>query len=222
MPFADSAEINKLNLQEKWQEISLEVETWCDAVGYPIDPKIKDAVIALNAIGINTSASCEGHLDHGYPYPWVEFSICTLEIQSLEEKITKIFKEREEKEQLLEVTYPQLSKKEIFDLPEAQDLIILSKSIYDISNQIELIRKELLKDLYFLIDKFYQEQDISYDNMLFIKHGYSNYPRIFSIGGEWQPIRSQKEKEIKLNEYQKEMGKFALFLKKYFFQEITL
>ena len=29
-------------------------------MGRPIDPKIKNAVIALNALGITTSAACEG------------------------------------------------------------------------------------------------------------------------------------------------------------------
>jgi hypothetical protein len=38
----------------------------------PIDSKIKETVIALMALGIPASASCEGHLDHGYGASWIE------------------------------------------------------------------------------------------------------------------------------------------------------
>jgi hypothetical protein len=36
-----------------------------------IDPGIERLVYALNTLGIPTSGSCEGHIDRGYPSPWV-------------------------------------------------------------------------------------------------------------------------------------------------------
>lgn len=52
--------------------IQEEVEHFHDALDMPVDPGIKPMVVALRYLGFNTTASCEGHLDWGFPYPWVE------------------------------------------------------------------------------------------------------------------------------------------------------
>ncbi|MEK6861868.1 MAG: hypothetical protein AABY07_07930 [Nanoarchaeota archaeon] len=36
-----------------------------------IDPEISDLVKAINIFGIKTTASCQGHLNRGHPFPWV-------------------------------------------------------------------------------------------------------------------------------------------------------
>ncbi len=36
-----------------------------------IDEKIKPLVFELNRLEIPTSGSCEGHIDHGFPGPWI-------------------------------------------------------------------------------------------------------------------------------------------------------
>ncbi|MDQ3065197.1 MAG: hypothetical protein M3Q36_02915 [bacterium] len=36
-----------------------------------IDEKIKEAVIAIRMVGVQTEGSCEGHRDWGHPYPWI-------------------------------------------------------------------------------------------------------------------------------------------------------
>ena len=36
-----------------------------------IDIKIKGLVSALNSLGINTTGSCEGHVNYGSPAPWI-------------------------------------------------------------------------------------------------------------------------------------------------------
>ena len=48
-----------------------EVEEMKDKLGKRLDSKIKDLVIGLRMLGIETLQSCEGHLDWGNPYPWV-------------------------------------------------------------------------------------------------------------------------------------------------------
>lgn len=41
---------------------------------WPIDPKIQPLVEAMQRIGLQTFASCEGHIDfYPPPYPWVAF-----------------------------------------------------------------------------------------------------------------------------------------------------
>ncbi len=49
-----------------------QVESLEDALGKRLDEGIKEPVVALRAFGIPTNQSCEGHLDHGNPYPWVQ------------------------------------------------------------------------------------------------------------------------------------------------------
>lgn len=40
-----------------------------------IDEKIKPLVFELNRLKIPTSGSCEGHVDHGFPGPWVSIYV---------------------------------------------------------------------------------------------------------------------------------------------------
>jgi hypothetical protein len=53
-------------------DVENEVDQLVDKLGNPIDKNIKQVVVALRYSGFNTTASCEGHLDHGFPYPWVD------------------------------------------------------------------------------------------------------------------------------------------------------
>jgi len=45
-----------------------------DALGMEIDVGIKETVVLLKALGIPTTASCEGHTKDGLPWPWVEIA----------------------------------------------------------------------------------------------------------------------------------------------------
>lgn len=49
------------------------VDETTDTLGRPVDEKIKPLVLAFLSSEIMTVGSCEGHLDHGLPYPWVDF-----------------------------------------------------------------------------------------------------------------------------------------------------
>lgn len=61
------------------EEIRKEVEAIRDSKGEPVDEKIKDLVTGLRRWGIGTESSCEGHLDHGLPYPWIDIPRGNLE-----------------------------------------------------------------------------------------------------------------------------------------------
>lgn len=54
------------------ETIKKEVDLLADKLGRPIDEKIKPLVIGLKYHGIKTTASCQGHTDRGYPFPWVK------------------------------------------------------------------------------------------------------------------------------------------------------
>jgi len=57
--------------EQSYQEMHDLVSTFTDKLGTLVDPGIFETVVALNLLGLRTFQSCEGHLDHGCPYPWV-------------------------------------------------------------------------------------------------------------------------------------------------------
>jgi hypothetical protein len=91
--------LNKHNiptLEQRYQQMYERVSTFTDKLGMPVDPNIFETVVMLNLLGLSTFQSCEGHLDHGCPYPWVTvideersrvfnrmwLSVCELEAQA--------------------------------------------------------------------------------------------------------------------------------------------
>jgi len=46
-----------------------------DSLGKKIDKRIKYAVQVFNTLNFKTTASCQGHIKHGLPFPWIEFNL---------------------------------------------------------------------------------------------------------------------------------------------------
>lgn len=63
-----------------------------DGLGYPIDEGIKHVVVSFNLCGLKTSASCEGHLNWGLPYPWIDLD--PLSRQKFDSIITEYNKDK--------------------------------------------------------------------------------------------------------------------------------
>ena len=55
-----------------WEQKLLEVDQFRDGMGKGVDPGIRETVAVLQLLSINTTASCEGHLDHGIAAPWID------------------------------------------------------------------------------------------------------------------------------------------------------
>jgi len=51
--------------RKKWGLLAKKFSSTGDKLGKGIDKKILETVMALNALGINTDQSCEGHLKWG-------------------------------------------------------------------------------------------------------------------------------------------------------------
>lgn len=60
--------------ENKLNELRSELERAIDGLGKKIDTGILDTTLYLNALEVRTNASCEGHLDHGLPYCWVDLA----------------------------------------------------------------------------------------------------------------------------------------------------
>lgn len=87
-------------------EIERNVDILVDNTGEHIDKKIRHIVVALRFAGFNTAASCEGHLDHGFPYPWVDIAyddkrLSRNEKKRLKKLLKQFYKNRHSRHRLL-------------------------------------------------------------------------------------------------------------------------
>ncbi len=63
--------MKKVTAQE-WQQKLKDLDKVVDGLGMGIDAGIKETVALLNLADVQTTASCEGHKNWGYPYPWID------------------------------------------------------------------------------------------------------------------------------------------------------
>lgn len=203
-----------LTRQQQWNLFSDEVKTWVDSLGLPIDSEIEETVVALNLLGIPTIASCGGHLDHSFAYPWIDIRQDTSEINCLEIEEESISNQLSLEEKYLEELYPDFSWPERWERSEAQLLLALFKQKFEIRNQLDALRESPFKSINLMLMKFYQSRVVVYDRILVIHSG-----RLQSIGSAWEPLRSTEEREAKLIEYREEMKSFTEFLKVCFFEK---
>lgn len=64
----------------KWARLERKFKHVTDRMGMPMDHHIVPVVVALNALGLETSQSCEGHLEEvGRCYPWIMFDVTEAE-----------------------------------------------------------------------------------------------------------------------------------------------
>lgn len=187
----------------KWKQIEQEVDNITDALGKHIDGGIRDAVIALKANQINTAASCEGHLDHGTAASWIDVEgIDTQESTQAKELLREI----EEK----------IEKTESID-PEADELDNLYNRQRGVYNEAILPHLHEIEKVIHVLDLFYATRSTPVDRRLII-NTLGHRGRIESQGSRIQAIRSDADKQTKLNEYKEEMQLFADFLKNMYFQ----
>lgn len=107
-----------------------------DIQGTPIDPNILNIVIVLNNLGFTTEASCQGHLTHGLPFPWVDCPILNkLQLVKLQNYLNK-FKSKN-------------IKIELYGLTEK------TARIYCKHKNLRLAQQEMNNLANFLIKKFY-------------------------------------------------------------------
>lgn len=172
-----------------WFDVKHQMSRTIDKLGKRIDAGIMDCVAALNVNDIRTSASCEGHLDWGCPYPWIDVESDDPRIAEIEQKIAILLSEGKRGSDELEQLHLELKQ---------------------IHYQEEL---KLISGL----EAFYQTHPLVYDRHLMLIHIKRGGCRMRSQGADIQEIRSLDECTAKLKEYQQEMNAFAAFLKERFF-----
>lgn len=192
--------------QQAWDTMKAEVDSWTDGLGLGIDPLMKDTVTVLNLLGFKTDASCQGHIDHGLPYPWIDFFIMDNDIERLYNKELVILREIEQKRSQL----VDQDKKALHQLDADY------ATLHTISDSIEKAVKTKLISFQKILNDFYKNRS-NPDTMIVIHQINPTFMRLYSLGGNWQVTRNDDEKAKKLIEYQKEMNRFTDFLIKYYF-----
>lgn len=178
------------------KKIEDEVEHITDGRGLKIDNGIKESVIVLKLIGLETGDSCEGHIDRALPYPWVDI-VAPARNNARYLDLQKKYKE------------------ERFLTPsEIEEGLLLNAKIIEEEKEIENHLKNLL-------DEFYKNSD---SEKIIIKK-YASWHRILPIGFEKfgtikrgeELIESEKQRRTEfLERSREEMGRFVSFLDKKF------
>lgn len=191
----------KTQKEDRWQETAERISRTVDKLGLPIDEGIKETVTVLNALGIATRASCEGHLDFGTCAPWVDIASTDprtdVSIVKLSQEAQRKCDENKKTEQEIRVIFAEVHK--------ARCVV----KAYHIEE-----RRKLLAYL----AEFYEDRCVPYDRRLIIRPlGTDGKSRLESQGADCQEVASPEEKVQKLAEYQREMQDFTTFLKQKFF-----
>lgn len=77
----------------KIEQIKQDVEKWIDKLGKKIDEGIKDTIVFLSVLEINTTGSCEGHFDSGTGGPYIDIE--SKEIPELDKRLQESKNEEE-------------------------------------------------------------------------------------------------------------------------------
>ncbi|GER91724.1 hypothetical protein KDW_58860 [Dictyobacter vulcani] len=108
-------------LPASWQEIANRLASATDPTGAPIDAGIMELVIALNVLGVQTSSSCEGHMDRGYAAPWVDFhAVGTEAVRRQASEANRALREAEEQGAAAE--HIERLTREVFRLASAEQV----------------------------------------------------------------------------------------------------
>ncbi|SRR5579884_4125853 len=211
-------------MQEEWDKLFTKFSRITDGLSMPIDSDILETVVALNALGINTTMSCGGHIDErGLLLPWIDIESPdpTLEeIRSEEIKIAResrvfrneVYRLVDEKADWAQVKIAQdrLHEKE----GEMRRVQLRERAIHRVE------RDKLLPYL----SQFYENRLIPYDRRLILSvRPNSGKSRLENQGaGDFYFFSPLEIQQQKLAEYREEMNAFAHFLKACYFSQQSL
>jgi len=189
--------------EQVWKQAYERASRATDRLGRAIDAGILETVVAFNVLRMKTTASCEGHLDHGTYAPYINFNSNWLQEddQRAREKIEEAVRQRELKQS------PSDEVEHLFE--ESRKL------------RKEVRRKHIQSFVPLLnyLTSFYAERSVSYDRRLILHDGKGILSSLESQGAQFQVGALPELRQQKLLEYQQEMQEFGNFLKRHFFSE---
>lgn len=181
-----------------WAVVADTFQHLTDRLGKTVDEGILETVIALNVLGIETSASCEGHLDHGVAAPWIDIEARAGQEQSRE--VARLFsRARAEQERLI---VPQ------------QEIDALFADAHQEQNRVKrchLAQRSILLDV---LARFYLSRQVPYDvRLVILSRDTTGRARVESQGADFQSVMPEDVRAQRLRAYQAEMQVFTAFLK---------
>lgn len=218
--------------QELWQAEKEVVDDLVDGLGMHIDEGIKDTVIALRLLGINTISSHEGKIDH-YPVPYIDIaSPESLELEdSWEKKQNELMlpEERLLREEIHDLYYENSWNEEGKEerekrINEINDKLrhfdpIDETQLEELRSQAKIANSKEAEKITKLLNEFYTTRQPIEEARL-VAHIWTafDYTRIQSAGTEIQEQETDYKKiEERLKLFQEEMNAFTEFLKHKFF-----
>lgn len=200
----DGAVQRLIEKDQRWHEISENVDTIIDGKGLHVDKGIKPVVIAIKANNLGTTGSCEGHIEWGYPHPWVDVESVFSEAMNRGDHFHDLANKRRNK---------TISQKELEEYEAICERIITEN---------EIVSQKISK----LLGEFYLTGNVPKKDRLCIREqGWSRsrlepaeIPEELTIGSpEGEALRARIIKDGSLNRYKREMDRFAEFLgRKYY------
>ncbi|MBA2682436.1 MAG: hypothetical protein H0U76_29090 [Ktedonobacteraceae bacterium] len=194
---------SQISKEQVWNQTYERFSHVTDRLHMPIDSGILETVVAFNVLNMQTTGSCEGHLDHGTYAPYIHFNSNWLREDNnrASEKLSEARKQRELK---------QLSADEV-------------EHLFEEGRQLrgEVRRKHIQSFLPLLryLTAFYAERLVPYDRRLILMDGQGILSTLESQGAQFQVGTSPEHRQQKLVEYQQEMFVFGNFLKQRYFEE---
>lgn len=188
--------------QEQWQQAIKQSSRTIDKLGRPVDGGILETVAVFNLLDIRTTASCEGHLDHGTYAPWVDIGA--------EEGPNERDKER--------AAFEEARRQSELNTLSEEDIRRLFAQARELQRQNARKHIELQSKALAYLTAFYEKRHVPYDQQLIIQGSYFR-ARIESQGATIQQILSPEERAEKLLVYQQEMQTFTQFLKNIWFAQ---
>jgi hypothetical protein len=164
----------KSERQRRWDEAAERIEKTVDTLGHHIDEGIKDGVIALNVLDVNTHGSCEGHLEHGTAAPYIDIrtKISKEELERWEEVKNEIERRNLEEQRRILPHLDDFYKGR--DVPAQRRLVLGNVALGRLESQgarlhkieDESTRREMLKEyqeemnefISFLKEKYFAEE----------------------------------------------------------------
>lgn len=87
--------------EAKLEEIRKKVNECVDKLGKGIDDGIKESIVMFSAFDINTTASCEGHPDHGTGGPFPFIDVEAKDVWKLDKRLEEIKGNEIEEEKII-------------------------------------------------------------------------------------------------------------------------
>jgi len=193
--------------QVQWELLATTFTRMTDKLGTGIDTGILETVIALNAFGIETVASCEGHLDHGTGAPWIDLEALSASEQS--RHVARLFTRANN-------AFEQQT------LPIAEVEALFAEAHRE-KERVKVLHLAQRQKLIGLLTAFYQNRHVPFDRLLVVHpRDTTGRSRLESQGADFQNVVPLEQRQRKLAEYQEEMQAFTVFMKEVYFESASV